>query len=723
MKRPVILSLSILSRLARRRPGGRPCPARAVPGGPARPASLAGEAARVEAVRRGLLRARPQRGREPLRGRGVRRRLQGPDALDRRDRGERRGLPRGLLRSRRRERRRPGARRAALAPPEGGSRLRPPARGRLVHPLAHRAVAPRGDPRPRHPAPRRLAPRARELLELRPAGPARAEHGQDALPRHRGRHAPGEGAGAPAGGPRGGRRDARGARLRAGDRGPELRLLARREDRPPEVARAEPRAHPRVQAADRPGERPAPAGRPHGDRGPHPPRPGRPGVRPRHGSDRGGGGARRRPAGRSRARGRPRRGAVPVQPPPRAVQAAGGALGPRREGEGALRGQARRRRRPRRASRRRPRRLRRVPLGRRGDARLVGEAAEDGLAPRLAAVPARAPARAARHPGRARRDPREGPGHAPRRRQRRALPARPAVPGRAAAHDPRRRGLPRPLAARLRRRRPRGRPRRDRVLHQRRGLPRGADEAGARVRPDGEAPHLHDPRRPQLLGGQPGPALHRRAAGPARRAPAPAEAGRRAGPEDAGRHRRGAAEAARGGGRVEGPAGGGGPARPVVAARLRRRPPQRDEPGRLLLPHAAPGRLPADRPRHDGARPPQDRLPRPQRARPREGRGPLRRRRRGRAVHDGHVGGPRRPPSRPGGGHAQGGRPALPGGERLHGPGHAPPPAGPAEASRLRGAGAGPGGQGVDGDGDAGAQRDRLRAEETRPWPRRCCTR
>ena len=322
------------------------------------------------------------------------------------------------------------------------------------------------------------------------------------------------------------------------------------------------------QAADRPGERPAPAGRPHGDRGPHPPRPGRPGVRPRHGSDRGGGGARRRPAGRTRARGRPRRGAVPVQPPPRAVQAAGGALGPRREGEGALRGQARRRRRPRRASRRRPRRLRRVPLGRRGDARLVGEAAEDGLAPRLAAVSARAPARAARHPGRARRDPREGPGHAPRRRQRRALPARPAVPGRAAAHDPRRRGLPRPLAARLRRRRPRGRSRRDRVLHQRRGLPRGADEAGERLRPDGEAPHLHDPRRPQLLGGQPRPALHRRAAGPARRAPTPAEAGRRAGPADAGRHRGGAAEAARGGGRVAGPPGRGGPARRVVAARL-----------------------------------------------------------------------------------------------------------------------------------------------------------
>ncbi len=45
-------------------------------------------------------------------------------------------------------------------------------------------------------------------------------------------------------------------------------------------------------------------------------------------------------------------------------------------------------------------------------------------------------------------------------------------------------------------------------------------------------------------------------------------------PEDAGRHRGGAAEAARGGGRVEGPAGGGGPARPVLAARLRRRPPR-----------------------------------------------------------------------------------------------------------------------------------------------------
>ena len=127
--------------------------------------------------------------------------------------------------------------------------------------------------------------------------------------------------------------------------------------------------------------------------------------------------------------------------------------------------------------------------------------------------------------------------------------AAPAVPGRAAADDPRGRGLPRSLAARLRRRRRGRQPRRGRLLHQRRGLPEGAHAAGARVRPHREAARLHDPRRPQLLGGQPGPPLHRRAAGPARGPRAAAAPGGPGEPQAAGGDRPGAAGAARGGGR------------------------------------------------------------------------------------------------------------------------------------------------------------------------------
>ena len=44
--------------------------------------------------------------------------------------------------------------------------------------LTH-AVAARRDPGPRHARPRRLAAWARQLVELRPAGPARAAHGED----------------------------------------------------------------------------------------------------------------------------------------------------------------------------------------------------------------------------------------------------------------------------------------------------------------------------------------------------------------------------------------------------------------------------------------------------------------------------------------------------------------------------------------------------------------
>ena len=121
------------------------------------------------------------------------------------------------------------------------------------------------------------------------------------------------------------------------------------------------------------------------------------------------------------ARGRARRGALPVQPPLRPVQAAGRALGPRREGAGALRGEARRRGPCRRAPRRHPRRLRGLPEGPRRDAGVVGEAARGRLAARLAPVPAGAARRPARHPGGDRRDRLPRPGDASRRRQHRAL--------------------------------------------------------------------------------------------------------------------------------------------------------------------------------------------------------------------------------------------------------------------------------------------------------------
>ena len=158
-------SASTNGRSAARPPGSRPLPR---------------ETARVEAVRRRLLRSRQHRGREQERRWRLLRRLQGPDAVDRRYRRERRGLRRRLLGGCRRERRRPRAARAALALPEGRRRLRRPARRHVLRPVAHRAAAARRDPRPRHALPRRLAARPRQLLELRRAGPARAAHGQDA---------------------------------------------------------------------------------------------------------------------------------------------------------------------------------------------------------------------------------------------------------------------------------------------------------------------------------------------------------------------------------------------------------------------------------------------------------------------------------------------------------------------------------------------------------------
>ena len=505
----------------------------------------------MEALRRRVLRSRPERGAGSLRRGGLRRRLQGSPAVDRRRRRERGGVPRRLQRPRRRERRRPRARRAARALPQGRRRLRFPTRGRVVHPLAHRAPAPRRHPRPRDPPARRLAARPRQLLELRAAGPARAAHGQDAAARHRGRHAAGEEA-SPArpDRPGRGRGDAGGAHVRARDRRPQHRLLVGRQVRPCEVPGAHAAADPGVQEAHRPDEPRSPEGREHGKRGPHPPRPARPRLRARRRRGRGGGEGARRSDRDGGARGRARRGALPVQPPLRPVQAAGRALGSRREGAGALRGEARRRGPGRRAPRRHPRRLRGLPEGPRRDAGVVGEAARGRLAARLAPVPAGAAGRAARHPGGDRRDRLSRAENASRRRQHGVLLGRPGVPGRAAADDPRGRGLPRSLAARLRRRRRGRQPRRGRLLHQRRGLPAGAHAAGARVRPDREAARLHDPRRPQLLGGEQGPPLHRRAAGPARGPRAAAAPGGPGEPQAAGGDRPGAAGAARGGGRL-----------------------------------------------------------------------------------------------------------------------------------------------------------------------------
>ncbi len=437
-----------------------------------------------------------------------------------------------------------------------------------------------------------------------------------------------------------------------------------------EVPGADAAADPGIQEAHRPDEPRSPEGREHGERGPHPPRPARPRLRARHRRGRGGGEGARRSGRGGGARGRARRGALSVQPPLRAVQATGRALGSRREGASAFRGEARRRGPCRRAPRRHPRRLRGLPEGPRRDAGVVAEAARGRLAARLAPVPAGAPGRAARHPGGDRRDRLPRPGDASRRRQHRALLGRPAVPGRAAADDPRGRGLPRSLAPRLRRRRRGRQPRRGRLLHQRRGLPGGAHAAGARVRPDREAARLHDPGRSQLLGGQPGPPLHRRAAGPARRPCAAVAPGGPGEPQAAGGDRPGAAGAARGGGRVEAAAGGGGPARAGLAAEVRRRPPRRDEPRGRLLPHESPDRIPADRSRQHGARPPQDRLLRPDRARPREGGGAFRRGRGRGAVRDRHLGGPRGPPQGPRGPDPEGRGAALPEGERLHGRKH-----------------------------------------------------
>ncbi len=203
---------------------------------------------------------------------------------------------------------------------------------------------------------------------------------------------------------------------------------------------------------------------------------------------------------------------------------------------------------------------------------------------------ARAAARAVRHPAGARRHPVAGAADASRRGQQRLLLERAAVAADAAPQHPRHPGLSRALAPRLRRGGPRRRRRQHQLLHHRRGLPEGTDRARARVRQHREAPRVHDPGRPQLLGGEQGPALHRRAAGPAAHESEAAEAGRRGEPEDAGGCRARARRAARGGRGLEAPAAGSVPARAGLAAQVRVGAPQRHEPGGLLLSHQPPAR-------------------------------------------------------------------------------------------------------------------------------------
>ena len=296
-------------------------------------------------------------------------------------------------------------------------------------------------------------------------------------------------------------------------------------------------------------------------------------------------------------------------------------------------------------------------------------------------------------------------------RQPRLLLERAAVAADAASQHPRHPRLSRPVAPRLRRRRPRGRRRRDQLLHHGRGLPEGPHRARPRVRPHGNPARLHDPGRPQLLGSEQGPRVHRRPAGPAAGAAVTAEAGGRGEPEDAGGGPAGARGAARGGRGLEAPAGGSGAARSGLAAEVRVRAPERDEPGGLLLSHEPPPQLPADRAGHHRARPPQDHLLRRDRARPGQGRRHLRRRRRGRAIRLRHLGGPLDPAGGPGRSQRQGRDPPVPQAERVPGRGHPAPAAAHSEARRLRRTREGAGGPGLDRHGDGGAQRPGLRPE------------
>ena len=559
--------------------------------------------------------------------------------------------------------------RAALALPEGRRGLRRPARGHLLHPLAHAAAAARRDPGPRHAPPRRLASRPRKLLELRAAGPARAAHGEDAaardgraLPRGKKPQAPASLAPEVAAAMAEVRKAARQATT--------LNTMFWRDHRSDrlkslETSRAEMREFKSWLDRDGPA---APAGRAHGERGPHPSRPARPRVRARGGGLAGGREVPGRRARRHGARGRPRRGHLPVQPALRAVQEARGAVGPRGEGAGALRCDPQPR--PRHPKRRKARcaSSSRTTYGRSRSC-ASGGGSRSLADSRLLWIPLQLALKPEQHDTQQELD---------------AILSRaqgtPLVGGNLVFYwngQQWQLTLHRSILA------ARdyhvlwlhdfdgvdhgGDADSDQLLHHGRGLPEGAHRARARVRHDRQAPRVHDPGGPQLLGSEQGPPVHRRAAGPAARPAEAAAAGRRAEPQDAGRRRARARRAARGGRGLEAAAGGSVPARPGLAAEVRLRAPERDEPGGLLVPHEPPDRLPADRAGHHRARPPQDHLLRRDRARPRQGRRDLRRRRRGGAVRLRHLGGPRGAPGGPGGAQRQGRGAPLPEGERLHG--------------------------------------------------------
>ena len=208
---------------------------------------------------------------------------------------------------------------------------------------------------------------------------------------------------------------------------------------------------------DQPDGPAPPARRAHGQRGPDPARPARPRFRARGGGLADGGEVGGRPARRHRARGRPRRGHLPLRPAVRAIQEARGAVGPRREGAGALRFEARRVQRCRSERRHGAPGLRRLRPGDRGTAGLGAPSNHGRLARDVDPAAARAAARAVRHPAGARRHPVAGAADASRGGQPRLLLERAAVAADAAPQHPRGPRLPRALAPRLRRGGPRRR--------------------------------------------------------------------------------------------------------------------------------------------------------------------------------------------------------------------------------------------------------------------------
>ena len=173
--------------------------------------------------------------------------------------------------------------RTALVPPQGRRRLRLSPRGHVLHPVSHRASAARGDPGSRHPLPRRLAARTRQLVELRPAAPARAAHGKDAARAHGHPAAAGEEAGGAALAPP--VAAAMGEVRTAARHATVLNAMFWRDHRSDrlkslETSRAEMRDFKSWLGRTEP---PAPAGRAHGERGPDPPRSARPCLRARGG--------------------------------------------------------------------------------------------------------------------------------------------------------------------------------------------------------------------------------------------------------------------------------------------------------------------------------------------------------------------------------------------------------------------------------------------------------